>query len=135
MRKIINLVITFVVLWVAQHYFADHVQIADNKTLIIATLAIFLMNVAFGWMMGISIMLMFVGIGFLTTPLLFLTAFVLKPIELAIINAMLPGFHISGFWTFILLGFALNLFSIKAPKTADNNVNNDNKSVNQMPNK
>jgi len=112
MRNILNLLLTGVVFWVGNEYFNEYISILDTKTLIIATLLMFGIGYLFSWLMLISMTSIVVGIGCITTPILFLAIFILTPIKLLLLDKYLVGFNINGFWTYILLTIALSIFSI-----------------------
>jgi uncharacterized membrane protein YvlD (DUF360 family) len=113
MRKIINFLLTMFVLWVGSQYFYPYIRIDSTKTLIIATVLMFAMSIAFGYIMLLSAFLTPILIGCL--PLLITVILVpfLKIIELWILNKYLVGFHIYGFGTYVLLGVIMFIFSIE----------------------
>lgn len=122
MRNIINFVFTFLVLLAGSHYFPDYVNIKDTETLILASFLMFAIAFVFGITLVFSILLIPIGIGCLTTIILFIVALLLTPIRLYILDMYLPGFEINGFWTYVVLSVSLMFFTIKAKtETKSNN--------------
>jgi hypothetical protein len=113
MRKIINFLLTMLILWVGSQYFNPYVHIDLTKTLIIATVLMFAMSIAFGYIMVFSALLTPILIGCLPLLISFIMAPFLKIIELCLLNKYLVGFHIYGFWTYVLLGVIMFIFSIE----------------------
>ena len=113
MRVILNLLLTFTVFWIGTTYFNENIYIEDTKTLIVATLIMFGISILFTWLFALSILLIPVGIGCITSIILFIFAFVLTPIKLLLLDRYLPGFEINGFWTFVILTIILSIFTIK----------------------
>jgi len=112
MRNILNLVLTGLVFWMGNEYFNEYIFIVDTKTLIIATLLMVGIGYLFGLLMTASMLLVPLGIGCLTTAVLFLVAIVLTPIKLYLLDKYLQGFDINGFWTYVILTVSLSIFSI-----------------------
>lgn len=120
MRRIINFFLTLLVLWVGSTYFSSYISINTTQTLIISTVAIFAMNIIYGLFMFISALLTPILIGCL--PLI--SGFVVLPflsfIELWLLNKYLPGFHIYGILTYVLLTVAMMIFSVKIKTESKN---------------
>lgn len=113
MRNLFNLLLTFGVFWVGNEYFKEYISISDTKTLIIATLLMVAIGYLFGLLMAVSVLTIPIGIGCLTTIVLFFVAIILTPIKLLLLDKYLVGFDINGFWTYVILTCVLSIFSIK----------------------
>ncbi len=125
MRNVLNLILTGVVFWIGNEYFNEYISISNNKTLIIATLLMVAIGYLFGLLMTASFLTIPLGIGCITTVVLFLVAIVLTPIKLWLLNKYLVGFDINGFWTYVVLTAILSIFSIKTKS----NENTENKNT------
>jgi len=119
MRNILNLILTFLVFWIGNEYFKEYLSISDTRTMIIATLLMVAMGYLFGLLMFASVLTIPIGIGCLTTILLFFVAIVLTPVKLWLLDSYLLGFCINGFWTYVVLTAILSIFTIKA-KSSNN---------------
>lgn len=113
-RNIINALITLGVFWISKTYFSEYLTITDTKTLILATAFMFVIGYIFSFAMLISVLTIPLGIGCITTIVLFLVALVLTPIKLWLLDSYLAGFDIHGFWSYVILTVVLSIFSIKA---------------------
>ena len=114
MRNILNFVATFIVFWMGSHYFSTYLSIADNRTLVLASVLMFVISFLYSLVMAMSVLSIAVGIGCLTTPFLILASLVLTPIKLWLLDKFLPGFEIHGFWTYVVLTIILSIFTAKA---------------------
>lgn len=119
MRNILNFLVTFLVFWIGNEYFNPYLSITDTKTLLIASLLMFLISLLFSLAMVMSVMLITVGIGCLTTPALMLASIVLTPIKLWLLDKYLYGFEIHGLWTYVILTSVLSLFTVKVKERHD----------------
>lgn len=119
MRNIFNALLTFLIFWVGNEYFKEYILISDIKTMIIATLLMVAIGYLFGLLMMASVLTIPIGIGCLTTIILFFVAIVLTPIKLWLLDSYLAGFSINGFWTYVILTAVLSMFTIKI-KSSDN---------------
>jgi len=124
MRNLFNLILTGIVFWVGNQYFNEYISIVDDKTLIISALLMFGISYLFRYLMLASVLTIPIGIGCLTTILLFFVAIVLTPIKLWLLNKYLPGFCINGFWTYVVLSGLLSVFSFSV-KTENKNDKNE----------
>ncbi|KRF09919.1 phage holin family protein [Paenibacillus sp. Soil787] len=113
MRNILNLLVTFLVFWCGSYYFNPYISISDTKTLILATVLMFVISFIYGFLLTVSMISMVVGIGCLTTPLLVVASLVLTPIKLWLLDKYLTGFEIHGFWTYVILSIILSIFTVK----------------------
>lgn len=127
-RNIANGIVTFLIFMFANMYFNEYVSIASTQTLIFATLLMFVMNFIFAYLFLISIALIPFGIGCITSIAFFIIAIFLNPIKLLVLDAYLPGFHVNGFWAYVLLSIALGFFQVSSNSNAVTlNKNNDTK--------
>jgi len=119
MRNVLNLLVTFAVFWLGNAYFHQHVSIADTRTLVLATVLMFVISFLYSFLLTLSFLSIIVGIGCLTTPLLMAASVVLTPIKLWLLDRLLPGFELHGFWTYVILTVVLSLFTVKASDRKD----------------
>lgn len=119
MRNILNLVVTALVFWIGNEYFHSYIAISDTKTLVIASVLMFVISWLFSLAMVLSVLLITVGIGCLTTPALILASIILTPIKLWLLDKYLYGFEIHGFWTYVLLTLVLSMFTVKVKHKND----------------
>lgn len=119
MRNIINFLATFAVLWIGSTFFGEYIQIQDIKTLIIATIFMFVIDWIFSILVGLSALLIPIGIGCITIIPLILAAFVLTPIKLMLLSKYLGGFMINGFWTYLALTVILSIFNIDSNSSSN----------------
>lgn len=112
MRQILNLIITGVILYLASIFFSDVVQIADTKSLILATLLIFVAEIVVVVVVFIMVAVsVFSGNVAGVVASIFAICFV-EIIALSLVSAWVPGVTIVGFWTKFILAFALSVFRI-----------------------
>ena len=124
MRKLFNLfnlLLTGLVFWVGNEYFNEYISIINTKTLIISALLMFGISYLFRYLMLASVLTIPIGIGCLTTIILFFVAIVLTPIKLWLLDKYLPGFCINGFWTYVVLSGILGIFSFSVKTENKNN--------------
>ncbi|MFC4966596.1 phage holin family protein [Paenibacillus sp. GCM10023248] len=114
MRSIVNALITFAVFWVSSNYFSEHVHIDSTKTMILATCFMVVISYLFTWLFVISLLAISVGVGCVTSVILFIIGLVLTPVKLLLLSAYLPGFEVSGFWTYVILTVILSVFKIRS---------------------
>lgn len=112
MRNIFNFLVTLCVLWAGRKFFGEYIQINDTQTLMIATIFMFVIGWIFNVLLGLSALLIPVGIGCITIIPLILAAFVLTPIKLMLLSRYLDGFMINGFWAYLALTAILSIFTI-----------------------
>jgi len=121
MRNLFNLILTGIVFWVGNEYFKEYISIVDDKTIIISALLMFGISYLFRYLILASILTIPIGIGCLTTIVLFFVAIVLTPIKLWLLDKYLPGFCINGFWTYVVLSGLLSVFSFSVKTENKNN--------------
>jgi len=119
MKNLFNLLLTGLVFWVGNEYFNEYISIVNTKTLIISALLMFGISYLFRYLMLASVLTIPIGIGCLTTIILFFVAIVLTPIKLWLLDKYLSGFYINGFWTYVVLSGILSIFSFSV-KTENN---------------
>lgn len=113
MRRIINFFLTLLVLWAGSHFFSSNISINSTQTLILATILMFGMTIIYGIIMLVSAALTPVLVGCLPLIISVILSPFLNLIELILLNKYLPGFHIYGTWTYILLTIIMMIFSIE----------------------
>jgi hypothetical protein len=113
MRKIINLLLTVLVLWVGTTYFHQYIQIDSNQTIIIASLLMVAFDIVYGWFMMASVLTSPILIGCLPLILGVIAIPFLDLIKLQLLSNYLNGFVIHGFWTYVLLVIVLSMFKVK----------------------
>ncbi|MBP1995511.1 phage holin family protein [Paenibacillus eucommiae] len=113
MRNILNFLVMVLVFWIGNQYYSQYIAISDTKTLILASVLMFLISFLYSLLMAASILSIVVGIGCLTTPVLILASLVLTPIKLWLLDRYLSGFEIHGFWTYVILTVLLSIFTVK----------------------
>ncbi|MCS7460855.1 phage holin family protein [Paenibacillus doosanensis] len=113
MKNLLNLLMTVAVFWIGNEYFHPYLSIQDGRTLIIASVLMFVISFLFSLAMVLSVMLITVGIGCLTTPALMLASVILTPIKLWLLDKYLDGFAVHGFWTYVILTIVLSIFTVK----------------------
>lgn len=107
-RNISNFFIIASLFFLGSKYYPEHIFAQDNKTLIIATLAMFII--------GILIAYAVVFLCIIIPPIGCLSAFALifiVPIELMLTSYCIEGFEINGFWTYMFLWVVISIFSIR----------------------
>ncbi|MEK8127145.1 phage holin family protein [Paenibacillus filicis] len=119
MKNVLNFIVTVLVFWIGKEYFSEYVSITDTKTLLIASVLMFVISFLYGLAMVFSLLLIPVGIGCLTTPALMLASLILTPIKLWLLNQYLGGFAIHGFWTYVVITIVLSMFTVKVKSKHD----------------
>ncbi|CAG7614159.1 hypothetical protein PAECIP111802_00049 [Paenibacillus allorhizosphaerae] len=119
MRNILNLLITFFVFWVGNQYFHEYISITDTKTIILATVLMFVISFLYSFLLTVSFISIVVGVGCLTTPLLIAGSVVLTPMKLWLLDKYLTGFEIHGFWTYVILTVILSIVTVKVNDRKD----------------
>lgn len=112
MRQILNFIITGVILYLASVYFSSVVRIADTKSLILATILLFVAEI-----IVVIIIFIMMAVSFFSGNLAGVIAsifaiFFAEIIALSLVSAWLPGVEIVGFWTKFMLAFLLSVFRI-----------------------
>lgn len=120
MRKIINLLLTGLVLWLGNKYFNDYIRIDSERNLIIATLLMFGIDILYGWLVGVFTLTSVIAIGCLPLILSIIVAPFLTFIKLYYIDKYLPGFDLNGFWTYVILFVALSAIHLEVKVTTSN---------------
>ena len=114
MKNVLNFLITLAVFYLGNKYCNEYISINNDKTLLIASILMLVFDLLYGWLLLISFTTIIVGVGCVTTPVLIMLALVLTPMKLWILSHYLPGFHIHGFWTYVILTFIFFIFLIKS---------------------
>jgi len=97
-------------------FFNNYINISDTKTLLIATILMFVVGYLYSLLVAMSITTIPIGIGCITIIPLILGAFIITPLKLLLLDKFLPGFQINEFWTYMILTVVLSIFSISTEK-------------------
>ena len=118
MRNIINIFCKAGIIALASYWFSDYVMCADLRTLVLAVLCMVVAGVVFALIFLVITLLIAVkdpmigGISLLTGALL--SGF----IQLSAANTFVPGFHIHGILTYMILVVLFWIFSFSDSKKA-----------------
>ena len=113
MKQIANFFITGIVLWLAATFFPQFVRVDNFKTLVLASILLFVAEVLvllFFFALIVSAALAQYWAGVLVGTLF---VFFAEIAALSLLDAWLPGLNIFGFWPKFLLAFALSVFRIQ----------------------
>ena len=112
MRRILNFLITVLILFLASHFFPAHVRADSFGWLLLAAVLI--------WIVSTGIALLFVllmaagaaleSVTWVILPLIGI--FFSEIIAILLLSKWLGGFWVSGFWTAALLSLCITIFSI-----------------------
>ncbi len=116
MRRILNFLITVLILFLASHFFPAHVHADSFGWLLLAAVLI--------WIVGTAIALLLVlimaagaaleSVTWVIIPLIGI--FFSEIIAILLLSKWLSGFWVSGFWTAALLSLCITMFSISKKK-------------------
>ena len=112
MRRILNLFITGLILWVASKIAPEQVQIKDFGTLALATVSLWLVTII---IYVISLLFMAGGLIFESCSWAILGLFIMaaaKILALYAIDSWVPGLSIVGFWPKFWIAIACSLFTL-----------------------
>lgn len=116
MKRIFNVLLSGVIFYVGNMFFSEYVSYDTIQTLIIAVLLFATADILYGILvtavLGIGCIGGAGGIMLAIIPII-LSAFVWVPLKLVLMNKFIDGFSINGFITYVLLTFALSIFSFK----------------------
>ena len=119
MKQILNFIITGVILYLAAKFYPAAVQIADTKSLILATVLLFIAEIivviAIFIMMAVSFFSGNWG-GIVVGAIAICFA---EIIALTLVSEWIPGITITGFWTKFILAFVLSVFRIPEKNNND----------------
>ena len=113
MKQIANFFITGIVLWVAAWLFPQYVKIDGFRTLVLASLLLFVAEVVvliafFALITSAALAQFWAGV---LVGILFI--FFAEIAVLSLLDAWLPGISIIGFWPKFCLAFALSVFRLQ----------------------
>ena len=117
MRTLLNLVIGGLVLWAASRLFPATVQIDGTRTLILATVLIWVVSLDIGLL---CLLIMRIGAVFenwLWVIIGIILVLFSEVIAMTILSNHLNGFMVVGFWPKVLLSICFSLFRLKAPSS------------------
>jgi hypothetical protein len=63
MRNILNLGVTFGLFWIGSSYFSESITISNTKTIILASILMFVIGYGFSKLLTVSLLLIPLGIG------------------------------------------------------------------------
>lgn len=115
MRRILNLFITGLILWVASKIAPEQVQIKDFGTLALATVLLWLVTII---IYVISLLFMAGGLIFESCSWTILGLFIMaaaKILALYAIDSWIPGLSIVGFWPKFWIAITCSLFTLSGP--------------------
>lgn len=115
MRRILNLFITGLILWMASKMAPEQVQIKDFDTLALATVSLWLVTII---IYVISLLFMAGGLIFESCSWAILGLFIMaaaKILALYAIDSWVPGLSIVGFWPKFWIAIACSLFTLSGP--------------------
>ena len=120
MRRILNFLLTVLVLFVASHYFPACVRADSFGWLLLAAALI--------WVVAIEVAKLFIALAVVGGCCGSITWIVLSIIGVSfsgiiailLLSKWLPGFWVSGFWTALLLSLVISAISISEPEDCDN---------------
>ena len=119
MRRILNFLITALVLFLAGKFFPANVWTESFGWLMLTTLLIWVVSSAIALLFVIVtvagiyyesaawVIVSIIGILFSTT------------ITILLLSKWLSGFHVSGFWTALLLSLVISIFSFRKPSETE----------------
>ena len=119
MKQIVNFFLAGIVLLLAALWFPEYVRISDLKSLVLATFLLFLAEILVVVVIFVIIVAMAIMSNWAGVLSGVISIFFAEIIALSLIDSWLPGVEFSGFWTQVLLAFALSTFRI--PSTNNNN--------------
>ena len=115
MRRILNLFITGLILWMASKMAPEQVQIKDFGTLALATVLLWLVTII---IYVISLLFMTGGLIFESCSWTILGLFIMaaaKILALYAIDSWVPDLSIVGFWPKFWIAIACSLFTLSGP--------------------
>ncbi|MBQ1373730.1 phage holin family protein [Candidatus Saccharibacteria bacterium] len=123
MRRIVNLFITGLILWIASKIAPEQVQIKDFGTLALATILLWITTIA---IYGISLLFMSSGLIFESCSWIILGFFIMaaaKIIALYAISNWISGFNVIGFWPKFWIALACSMFTLSGPSNGHSRYN------------
>ena len=106
MRRILNLFITGLILWMASKMAPEQVQIKDFGTLALATVSLWLVTIMAGGLIFESCSWAILGLFIMAAA---------KILALYAIDSWVPGLSIVGFWPKFWIAIACSLFTLSGP--------------------
>lgn len=122
MRRILNLLITGLILWGASKLFPSVVQAGSIGIIALASILLWLTRITLVYICAII-----VAVGALYRNLFWVIAgiilvFFTQIIALAILSRFLPGFAVIGFWPKVAIALCYSLLALEAPPNNDDQV-------------
>ena len=108
LKNIINFLVILGLFFVGNKYFPEHVHVQDTKTLIIATLTMFIVGILAAYtVVLLCIIIPLIGCLSAVAPIF------IVPIQLMLTSYYIEGFEINGFWTYIFLWIVISIFAVR----------------------
>ena len=125
MRRILNFLITVLILFLAGKFFPANVHTDSFGWLMLAAALI--------WVVSTVVALIFIAImvagayyeSAIWIILPIIGIFFSEIIAILLLSKWLDGFYVSGFWTALLLSLLISIFSISKPQNRESNPFND----------
>lgn len=114
MRTILNMMVTFWMLYFGDKFFPNHIQIDSTNTMVLAVFWMLVISIIYRIALGLSVLLIPVGIGCLTIIPVLVVGLLLVPFELYMLDKYLAGFTINGFWTYIIFGLVYSALHVSS---------------------
>ena len=121
LRRIINFVLIGLVLWIGSHFFPEIVQIDGMKTIILATVLIWIIATL---LVVVSLLIIAVSaacgnvVGIIVGIISVVFAQVLT---LIILSNCMDGFNIVGFWPKVIIAICFSIFSVDVKTNSKEN--------------
>ncbi len=119
MKGVANFIITFVILWIAAYFFPNVVHVDSIRTLIIATLLLFLAEAVVVIILFIATIFSIMMLDWYAIIGTIIGIFFAEILALSLLSAWIPGFYIVGFWPKMLLALAFSIFRIPSNQSND----------------
>jgi len=115
MRRIINYFIILGILYGGGLLFPENIQIESLSVAFIVALMLFLAMSVLAFLVGTILVGSVVRESVFLTFFSVVSLFAITPMSLLVISSSYDGFAICGFWTYILLGLAIGIFTVAVP--------------------
>jgi hypothetical protein len=114
-RNIINFFVIAALFFLGNKYYPEYIYAQDTKTLIIATITMFVIGIVAG-LLVIALFIALPPIGCLSViALIFIV-----PIQLALTSYYIDGFEVNGFWTYVFLWFVISICTVRVKVNTEN---------------
>lgn len=114
-RNIVNFFVIAALFFLGNKYYPEFIYAQDTKTLIIATLTMFVIGIV------AAIVVLILCIVVPPIGLISIIAMIfIVPIQLMLTSHFIDGFEINGFWTYALLTFVISMFTVRVKVDTEN---------------